>query len=115
MEPFLVVLLIALVPHIRGSTCSDFGNDASACLGHTNRVGMPSCSFCYTGDSCHETGSLYNDCDDACCASRSSLSTCDFETVDDIDQATCSGTWVAKVFSPGDSPANVSHAAEVHL
>jgi hypothetical protein len=49
-----------------------------------------------------------NPCSNECCASVSSLSTCDYETVDEVDGAMCNGTWSVKTFAPGtDSSATI--------
>lgn len=43
------------------------------------------CTYCTIDQECHDVGSLYNVCPNYCCASQSSVSTCDFHTPEEID------------------------------
>jgi len=71
---------------------------------------VKSCTFCVTDNECHEVGSLINPCTNDCCASESDLSTCKYQTVEEVDAVACNGFWDALVFDPGFNPASAAAA-----
>mmetsp|Transcript_10363 Transcript_10363/g.12570 ORF Transcript_10363/g.12570 Transcript_10363/m.12570 type:complete len:651 (+) Transcript_10363:90-2042(+) len=99
---FKATISVSLLVSQASSTasCADF-TDSDTCISHKDLVGMHSCTFCVEDQQCHAVGSTANPCSDECCASVSSLSTCDYESVDEVDGAACNGTWSVKTFAPG--------------
>lgn len=91
---------------LSSTSCSDLSSDSDTCVSHKDLVGVKSCTWCVTDNECHAVGSFENPCSNECCASESSLSMCDSESVADVNAKSCNGTWSVKTFAPGINPSN---------
>ena len=92
MAPRRVAALVVVLCVARADllSCSEY-DDATTCVDHTT-LGVHSCEWCATESACHDVDSLVETCTDACCASKSDLSVCDFALPGDIDAEECANS-----------------------